>query len=67
MKRYHDQGNSYKGKHLSGPGLQCQKFSPLVHGGKHDSTKADKVLEKELRVVHLDLQAAEGELSSIGK
>ena len=31
------------------------------HGGKHDSMQADMVLEKELRVLHLDLQAAEGD------
>ena len=29
MKRHHDQGNSYKGKHLIGAGLQFQRFSPL--------------------------------------
>jgi len=28
MKRHHDQGNFYKGKHLIGAGLQFQKFSP---------------------------------------
>jgi hypothetical protein len=27
--RYHDQGNSYKGQHLIGSGLQVQRFSPL--------------------------------------
>ena len=29
------------------------------HGGKHDSMQTDIVLEKELRVLHLDLKAAE--------
>jgi hypothetical protein len=29
------------------------------HGGKHGRIKADMVLEKELRVLHLDLQEAE--------
>jgi hypothetical protein len=28
------------------------------HGGKHDSLQADMVLEKELRVLHLDPKAA---------
>ena len=28
-KQKHDYGNSYKGKHLIGAGLQFQKFSPL--------------------------------------
>ena len=29
VKRHHDQGNCYKGKHLIGAGLQFQRFSPL--------------------------------------
>jgi hypothetical protein len=29
------------------------------HGGKHGSIQADVVLEKELRALHLDPQAAE--------
>jgi hypothetical protein len=29
------------------------------HGRKHGSMQADMVLEKELRVLHLDLQTAE--------
>ena len=36
-------------------------FRGLVHyhhGRKHGSVQADMVLEKELRVLHLDLQAA---------
>jgi hypothetical protein len=28
-KRNHDQGNSYKSKHLTGAGLQFQRLSPL--------------------------------------
>ena len=38
-------------------------FSRLVlyhHSGKHGSIQADMVLEKKLRVLHLDVQAAEG-------
>jgi hypothetical protein len=30
------------------------------HGRKHGTMKADMVLQKELRVLHLDPQAAEG-------
>ena len=36
-------------------------FRILIHyhlGGKHGSTQTDTVLEKELRVLHLDQQAA---------
>ena len=29
-------------------------------------TQADTVLEKELRVLHLDLQAAEGDCATLG-
>jgi hypothetical protein len=34
-------------------------FRGLVHchGREHSSTQADMVLEKELRILHLDLQA----------
>jgi len=31
------------------------------HGGKHGGVQADMVLEKELRVLHLDLKATEGQ------
>jgi hypothetical protein len=40
-------------------GLACS-FRGLVHyhhGGKHGSMKTDMVLEKKLRVLHLDPQA----------
>lgn len=33
------------------------------HGGKDGSTKADTVLERELRVLHQHQQAAGGELA----
>lgn len=38
------------------------RFRGLVSysGGKHGSMQADMVLEKELRGLHLDLQAADG-------
>jgi hypothetical protein len=41
---------------------QAYRFRGSVHyhhGGKHGGMPADMVLEKELRVLHLDLQAAE--------
>ena len=49
---------SYKEEHLIVAGLQFQRFSPLYHDEKHGSMQAGMVLEKELRVLHLDLQAA---------
>jgi hypothetical protein len=57
VKRHHDYSNSYKGKYLIGDGLQVQRFSPLMSGGKHGSPKASMVLEKDLEVLHLDWQA----------
>jgi hypothetical protein len=40
--RHHNHGNSYKGKHLTGVGLQFQRFSSLLswweawqHAGRH--------------------------------
>jgi hypothetical protein len=58
VKSHHDQGNSYKGQHLIGASIQVQRFSPCHHGRKHDSVQADLVLEKELRVLCPDPQAA---------
>jgi hypothetical protein len=63
VKRQHDQDNSYKGKQL---GL-AYSFRGSVHyhpGGKHGGMQLDMVLEKELRGLYLDLQAAEGDCVS---
>ena len=59
VKRHHDHSNSYKGKHLTGDGLLFQRFSPLSSRQETRQCAADMVLEKELRVLHLDPQAAE--------
>ena len=60
MNRYHDQGNSCKGQHLIGSGLQVQRFSPFSskwqHLGRHGAA--------ELRVLHLHLKAAIRRLAS---
>jgi hypothetical protein len=61
VKRHHDQGNSYKGKHLTGADLQFQRFSPLSYGRKHGNIHAD-MLEKKLRVLHLDPKPARRKL-----
>jgi hypothetical protein len=61
----HDQGNSYKGKHLVGAGLQFRSLVHYHHDGKHSSRQADVVLE-ELRVLHFDLQVAEGNCMTRG-
>ena len=52
--KHHGHSNSYKENHLTGADLQ---FRGLVHY-HHGSIQADMVLEKELSVLHLDLQAA---------
>jgi hypothetical protein len=44
VNRHRDQGNSYKGQHLIGAGLQVQRFSPLSswqHLGRHDAEGAE--------------------------
>jgi hypothetical protein len=53
VKKHHYQGNSYKGQHLVGTGLQVQRFSPLSSRPEHDRVQAGMVLE-EVRVLHLD-------------
>jgi hypothetical protein len=60
LKRHHDQGKSYQGKHL----IWAHSFRGSVHyhhGGKHGNVQADMVMKKELRILHLDPQAAEGD------
>ena len=57
-KRYHVPSNTYKDNFLTGTG---QQFIALVHycqGRKHGRVQEDIVLEKELRGLHLYLQAA---------
>ena len=58
MKGYYDHGNSYKGKHLIGAGLQFRGSVHCHHGGKHGSMQADVVLEKELEVTYPDPKTA---------
>jgi hypothetical protein len=48
VKRHHDQGNSYKGEHLIGAGLQFQRFNPLSSWwevwqllGRHGARRAE--------------------------
>jgi hypothetical protein len=56
VKRQHIQGKSYKGQHLTGDGLQVQRFSPLSSRQEHGSIQADMVQE-ELRVQRLHPKA----------
>jgi hypothetical protein len=65
VKRRHDQGNSYKGQHLIG----AYSFRGSVHyhhSRKHGSLQADMLLEKKLRVLHLEPNAGRRGPSSIG-
>jgi hypothetical protein len=57
VKRHHDRGNSYKGKYLTGAGLQFQRFSLLSSRQKACSIQADMELE-ELKFLHLDPETA---------
>jgi hypothetical protein len=58
MKRHHDQGNSYKRKHLTGNGLHSQRFSPLSSWWETWQPPGRLELQKELGVLHLDLKTA---------
>jgi hypothetical protein len=60
VKRLHDHSNLYKGKHLTGDGLG---LNHCHHGGKHGEVQEDIGLEKELRVLYLDPQAARRDLN----
>ena len=57
MKRHRDHSNSYTGEHLIEAALQVRGLVHYHPGGKHGILQTDG-LEKELRVLHLDLQAA---------
>ena len=64
MKRHHGHSNFYKRKYLIV--VAPLQFRGLIynHGGAGEgSVQADMVLETELRLLHLDLQAAGCELS----
>ena len=61
VKRRYDHDDSYKGKHLLGMAYTYRSLVHYRHGEKHESIQADIVLEKELRVLYFDSQAAEGD------
>lgn len=63
MKRYHDQGKSYQSKHLVGADLQFQRLSPPSSWQEAWQYIADMVLEKEPKVLLLDLKVARRRLS----
>ena len=63
MNRHHDQGNSYKGQHLIGVGLQVQRFSLLSLRQEHGSMQVGMV-QLEPRVLHLCLKTASRILAS---
>jgi hypothetical protein len=54
---------SYKRQELIGAGLQVQRFSPLSSRWEHGSIQAGMV-QKELRVLHLHLKAAQRRMAS---
>ena len=56
VKKHHNQGNSYKRKHLTGADLQVLRFSPLSSRPEHGIVQAGMVVEG-LRVLHLVLKA----------
>lgn len=57
MKSHHDHGNSVL-KKLIEAGLHFRGLIYYHRSSKHGGMQADLVLEKDLRVLHLDLQAS---------
>jgi hypothetical protein len=62
VKGQYDQGNSYKGNHLIGDGLQFQSFIHYHHGRKHGGVPADMVPEGS-KILHLESKAARRRLT----
>ena len=54
VKRYPDQGNASKGKHLVGA---VSHLITYHYGKKYGGMQADIMLEQEVRVLHLDPKA----------
>ena len=62
MKRHDDGGNSCKEQHFIGVADSFRGSVHDHHGRKHDWFQEDMVLEKELRVLHLDLKGIQKEM-----
>lgn len=58
MKKDHDHGSPYEEKYLTRVSLQFRGFIRYHHSGKHGGTQVDTVMEKELRILHMNQQAA---------
>jgi hypothetical protein len=65
VRRHHDQGNSYKGQHLIGAGLQVQRFSPLSSRRENSSFQAGMALEKELKALCLQSKRSQEQTVSM--
>ena len=65
VKRHHDKGNSYKGKHLFGLVYIFRGSIHYNNSEKHGILKVDLV-EKVLRVLHLDPKVVRTKQSSLG-
>ena len=62
MKRYNDEGNSYIGDISLRLAYSVSGLVHYHHGVKHSRVQVDMMLKKELKVLHLDPQAARGRL-----
>ena len=54
MKKHHDHGYSYKEKFIIGAVLCSEVWSVIIMAVKHGNLQADIMLERKLRVLHLD-------------
>ena len=52
MKRHHDHSDSHKGKHLMELADSSDVQSVIIMVGRNNR-QADRVLDKELRILHL--------------
>ena len=68
VKRHHDHGNSYKGQHFIGTGLQVRGLVHDHRGRKHGDKHGRQtwLLEKEPRILHLDHRQQTGRKSDTG-
>jgi hypothetical protein len=58
VKSHHNCSNSYEGEHFWGLAYSFRCLVHYYHIGKHGGMQTEMVLERKLRVLHLDPQAA---------
>ena len=62
MKKHHNHSNLHNGKHLIGMAYSFRGLGHYHHSATHDNVQADKLLENELKVLHLYPQVTRRDL-----